>query len=393
MSRHAPPPNTTWDLFAPSHDFDGLRSITLLANQLAAMHGQRVRLFIDDPVRLSPMSARIDPALWLQPLANFDLVRLRLADGVATADHVVCLHDTQIPRRYFERMAYGAAHRCKQFRIWPLGHPVQAFHEAGRASTCATVEIDVLQDEHSESMGLIKDARNTAEMRARWKGHAHLTQTTLEHLGLPGDIARDSLIVCCWQAALADLHGFIEALAHAADAPRVLLLLGPGTSEPARALRHGVVDCMRLPTLSWSQIDEIVWSCDLLLTGQRDLAQRAMEGGTPLMWLPSSSSSGDDEHLHEWYYEGVDPGFKRRLMVVAHSLREENAPIQELGWYLKQRVDLDHIATQVARRIGEARSLAEQLPHLSPARLLQARRKKQEDEHVHAATWPMTLHE
>jgi hypothetical protein len=80
-------------------------------------------------------------------------------------------------------------------------------------------------------------------------------------------------------------------------------------------------------------------------------------------------------------------------MVVAHSLREENAPIQELGWYLKQRVDLDHIATQVARRIGEARSLAEQLPHLSPARLLQARRKKQEDEHVHAATWPMTLHE
>ena len=391
MSRHAPPHNTTWDLFAPPHDFNGLRSITQLATQLAATHGHRVRLFIDEPTRLTPMSARIDPALWLQPLANFDLVRLRLADGVATADHVVCLHDTQVPRRYFERMAYGAANRCKQFRIWPIGHPVGSFHEAARSSTCATVEIDVLQDEHNESMGLIKDTRNTAEMRARWKAHAHLTQTTLEHLGLPGEISRDTFIVCCWEAALADLRGFVEALNLTCDAPRVLLLLGPGANPSLLGPRHGVVECVKLPALSWSQIDEIVWSCDLLLCGQRDLALRAMEGGTPLMWLPPLPSPAGDEHLLEWYYDGVDPGFKRRLLVVAHSLHEENVPIQELGWYLRQRVDLDHIATQVARRIGEARSLAEQLPHLSIARLEQARRNKQEQEHLHAVTWPMSL--
>ena len=393
MSRQAPPPNTTWDLFAPPEASDGLRSITLLANQLATLQGHRVRLFIDDPLRLSAMSARIDPALWLQPVANFDLARLRLAAGVATADHVVCLHDTQIPRRYHERMAYGAANRCKQFRIWPIGHPVHSFHEAARLSACSTVEIDVLQDEQSESMGLIKDTRNTAEMRTRWKAHPHLTQTTLEHLGLPGEISRDTFIVCCWEAALADAQGFVEALAHASDSPRVLLLVGPGTSQLMLNQRLGVVECVKLPALSWSQIDEIVWSCDLLLTGERDLAQRAMEAGTPMMWLPKPSPSNRDEHLLEWYYAGVDPGFRRRLLVVAHSLREENAPIQELGWYLKQRVDLDHIASQVARRIGEARSLFEQLPHLSPIRLEQARRKKQEEEHVHAATWPMNLTE
>ena len=392
MSRHTSQKVVTWDLFAPSPLDDGLRSITLLATQLAAVQNQRVRLFIDDPGRLSPLSARIDPTLWVQPQADFDLLRLRLADGVATADHVVSLHRTQLPSRYRERMAYGAANRCKQFRIWPTGTPQESFQEAARLSTCATVEIDVVQDEAPLSMGLIKDTRNIAELRARWKVHPHLIQTTLENMGLPGDLSKDTLIIGCWDASLADMQAFISTVAQTCSPQRVLLLLGPGAGSLPRSLSEGVVTCLHLPALSWSQLDELVWSCDLLFCGQRDLALRAMESGTPLLWLPPvSNGSSENDDLQDWYYHGVDPGFKRRLLVAAHILREQPDAHQELAWYLKQREDLAQIASEVALRIAQAPSLADHLPHLSPDRLEQARRKKQQQGNAHPPTWPMNL--
>lgn len=403
MSRHSPPRNTTWDLFTPAQGLDGLRDLPLLAAQLATVPTQRVRVFVDDPGRLGVMSARIENTLWVQPLANYEVWRLRLADAIAPADNVVCLGGTEVPTRYRERMVYGASNRCKQFRIWPLGHTSPAGDAAAANTAMNTMVFDVIQDEKVQGVGLIKDLRNNVEMRTRWKAHASLTQTTLEALGLPGDKAKGALIVSCWGAAISDFPLFIEILAQSCHQP-VLVLRGPGPDDslaadqpklnPSASSAH--VHVMDLPSLSWSQQDEIIWSSDLLFCGHRDVAHRAMEAGTPMLWLPKLAPSAAEQaldRLSDWYFDGLDPGFKRGLLVTAHSLRESESLEHSLAWYLKQRDDLEQIARQVARRISLARPLADTLPSLSPTMLEQVRRQQQQQqrENAHPPTWPMSL--
>ncbi len=403
MSRHSPPRNTTWDLFTPAQGLDGLRDLPLLAAQLAAVPTQRVRIFIDDPGRLGVMSARIENALWVQPLANYEVWRLRLADAIAPADNVVCLGGTEVPIRYRERMVYGASNRCKQFRIWPLGHTLSTGGPVPTPAAMNTMVFDVVQDEKVQGVGLIKDLRNNVELRTRWKAHPSLTQTTLEALGLPGDKAKGALIVSCWGAAIADFPLFVGSLAQSFHQP-VLLLRGPGqegvspTDRPKRdaTVSTAHVHVMDLPALSWSQQDEVIWSSDLLFCGQRDVAYRAMEAGTPMLWLPKLSATVATDvvdRLSDWYFDGLDPGFKRGLLVTAHSLREGESLEQTLAWYLKQRDDLEQIARQVARRIEQARPIADTLPSLSPTMLEQVRRQQQQQQrdNAHPPTWPMSL--
>jgi hypothetical protein len=401
MSRHSPPRNTTWDLFTPAQGLDGLRDLPLLAAQLATVPTQRVRIFVDDPGRLGVMSARIENTLWVQPLANYEIWRLRLADAIAPADNVVCLGDTDVPTRYRERMVYGASNRCKQFRIWPVGHTLATGEAASSTAVMNTMVFDVVQDEKVQGVGLIKDMRNNVELRTRWKAHPSLTQTTLEALGLSGDRAKGALIISCWGAAIADFPLFVQSLAQAFHQPvLVLRARGPEGLIPVEALQLKAsastahVHVMDLPALSWSQQDEIIWSSDLLFCGLRDVANRAMEAGTPMLWLPKPAATAGAQaldRLSDWYFDGLDPGFKRGLLVTAHCLREGESLEQTLAWYLKQRDDLEQIARQVARRIALARPLADTLPSLSPTMLEQVRRQQLRRENAHPPTWPMSL--
>ncbi len=396
--RQALPRSLTWDLFCPLQARDDLRSITLLATQLANAPNHRVRVFINDPGRLVPLSARIEGGLWWQPMANCDLVRLRLAEAVAPADHVVCPAGLEPPTRYRERMAYGAGGCGKLFRLWPLGHATPP-DPAHRAATTSLLRIDVVQDTKASGSGIVKDARGLADLRLRWKTHPSLVQTTLEQLGVPADWSQDALIVSQWGAAIADAPGFAAALARASDRRVVLLPMDdpeepPDRSAPPRAAITATpanampLRIQPLPKLAWNQLDELIWSSDLLFCGRRDVALRAMESGTPVLWLPDHPAP--DDGLDDWYYEDLDPGSRRRLAAVAHSLRENSSQQEALNWYLRQREDLEQIARQVARRIAEAPNLADVLPTLSPTMAAQARRRKQHD-NAHPPTWPMSL--
>jgi hypothetical protein len=347
------------------------------------------------------MSARIEGALWVQPLANYEVWRLRLADAIAPADNVVCLGGTEVPSRYRERMVYGSSNRCKLFRIWPPGHVLPTPDPGTQSGAMSTMVFDVVQDEKVEGVGLIKDQRNLSEIRARWKSHPTLAQTTLEALGLPGNkVNREALVVCSWGAAIADQQLFADSLAHTCSQP-VFLLRGPdpnGTPPPPATGQTvssfgeiSPVHCVNLPALSWSQQDEVIWSCDLLFCGQRDVAHRAMEAGTPMLWTPPPGPQQRDDDLADWYFEGLDPGFKRSLVATAYSLRDKNSLLQNLAWYLKQRLDLEQIARQVAGRITQARHLADTLPSLSPTMMEQVRMKQQQRDNAHPPTWPMSL--
>ena len=375
---------SSWDIF--SQTGDGLRDLTLLTSQLATDPTRRVRLFIDDPSQLSALSPRIDATLWVQPLILGELWRTRLAEVVAPADNIVCVNEYEMPARYRERIAYGAGVQRRVLRVWSLGRTALENAQNAADHTHNTLSIDVLQDESPSGTGLIKASRSTAEMRVRWKAQADLTQATLEGLGLRGHIVRGSLILLCWGIRIPAPVQFCRVLERACDKPVLLITVDTKTSQVQAVSCAGEnLSCQNLRMPGWSQMDELVWGSDLIFCTRRDIAHRAMEAGTPMLWVR------DDDGLFDWYLDGQDPAFKRSLTVVAYHLQRVGTPSSELLWLLNHRESLESIARNAARRFAQAPLLADSLPDIVPKLAEQARRREQGYRSSDQPTAPMTL--
>lgn len=358
----------------------------MLATQLATDPTRRVRVFMEDPSRLSLLSARIDSTLWVQPLVTAELWKLRLAEAVAPADQVICMDGCELPARYRERMAYGAGSPRTVFRVWSLGHTPTPQPDTRMTELASTLSCEVVQDEALTGTGLIKSHRSTADMRARWKAQADLTQATLEGLGLRGQITRGSLIFLTWGIQLPSPVQFCRMLERACEKPILLVTVSPNGSQ-VQAISCGGenLSCQSLRVPGWSQIDELVWGSDLVFCHQRDIAHRAMEAGTPLLWLL------EEDGLFNWYFDGLDPGFRRSLAAVAFHLRNVGTPSSELMWLLNQRESLNNVASHVARRFSLAPQLADSLPTLGPKLAKETRQRQQGLQSSHQPTTPMTL--
>lgn len=357
----------------------------MLATQLATDPARRVRVFVEDPTKLSPLSARIDNSLWVQPLATCEIWRLRLADVVAPADNILCMDGYEIPVRYRERIAYGAdAVPRKVFRIWSLGHSPQEVSGLKPTDGSNSLSFDVLQDESPGGTGLIKAHRSTASMRARWKAQSELTQATLEGMGLRAALGRDTLIFLCWNVELPSPVQLCRMLERACGKPVLLISVSSnGSQAQAISCASENLVCQNMRPPSWTQTDELVWGSDLVFCHQRDIAHRAMEAGTPMLWLR------EEDGLFNWYFQGLDPGFKRSLAAVSHQFRNTGKPTAELMWLLNQRDALEGIAKSVAQRFAQAVLLADSLPSINPLLEEQARQRRLQASHQ--VTAPMSL--
>lgn len=400
MAEKAVSAGVSWDLFASDHSDDNLRSLTLLAAQLAESPAHRVRVFIDDLARLSGLSARIDTGLWLQPFSGYELARVRLAEACVPADNVVAFHGTSIAPRYLERMVYGSTIHRKLFTILPLGASTAG--QGKPPPTPSNVKtIEVVQGDSPTAAGFIRDRRNLVDLRSRWKAQNALKEATLEVLGLSGHLVRGNMIVTCWGASIPDWLRFIRAFAQAAERS-VLVLAGPGVSMAdlvaqreyavAETAERYPVHCLRLPTMTWGQLDEIVWSSDLLLTGQRDVAHRAIESGTPLMWLPDEKrATAYDDGLSDWYYADLEPGYKRCVLAAANAVSCAGSVKNAMSWFCPQMDDLAGMALRVAARVAEAPMLVDRLPTLTPQPSGSGADEQSYHADAYVATWPMSL--
>jgi hypothetical protein len=352
-----------------------------------------VRVFLDEPTSLSSLSARIDPSLWVQPLANYELWRSRLAEAIAPAEHVVCMSGAKVPERYLERIAYGASQHRQLIRLLPLGQTAPG-PNAPPLSVPSGAILDVVQDDSADGVGVIRAVRSTAEMRARWKGQLNLTHATLEGLGITGMVECDTLVVLCWGVAIADPRKLCQMLSHS-QARHTLLLVGQSCPE-SKAGQHGSralavagngqrTSVLELPPLTWSQLDELVWISDLALCGTRDMAHRAMEAGTPMLWL------GEDVSLLDWYFAEFDPAYKRLLAAAAYQFRTTGSLTSELVWYFGQSEWTTLVARKTAQRIAHSKSLAESLPEVPLRRTDALKRQHESRRNSIEPTSPMSL--
>ena len=158
-------------------------------------------------------------------------------------------------------------------------------------------------------IGVIKDPRNSSELRERWKAHPSVIQVTLKSLGFSGRLDRGPLVVCCWGAAIPDRIEFVRELARSSMQPMVLLV-GPDASgklmDPLAmpawvAADQPHLQCFPLPSLTWSQMDEVVWSSDLMIARVTRIsaASHASPGTSYMAGTPGSGQAGTLTSRHQ----------------------------------------------------------------------------------------------
>lgn len=146
-------------------------------------------------------------------------------------------------------------------------------------------------------------------------------------------------MLLCWGIRIPAPVQFCRVVERSCEKPVLLITVDTSTSQVQAVSCAGEnLSCQNLRMPGWSQMDELVWGSDLIFCTRRDIAHRAMEAGTPMLWMH------DDDGLFDWYLDGQDPAFKRSLNVVAYHLQQVGTPSSELLWLLNQREFLESIA-------------------------------------------------
>ena len=323
-----------------------------LAADLAA-RGERVRLFVDDASAL----------VWMAPAGAHGVVVGQWRDAVASdADVVVELFGGGLPERVAEGVAGASSppvcinlehltaesyalrsHRLPSPRAASGGRPMTTWFfypgfEAG-------------------SGGLLREP-GLLTARASFDADTWLASMGIE--ARPGE-RRISL----FGYANAALPPLIEALANSLT----LLLLAPGAaSDAAEALlgpelRRGALRAVRLPFVSQSEFDRLLWSCQLNLVRGEDSVVRALWAGVPFVWQLYPQHDGAHEAklaaFLEMFLRGASPSLSvaARRVFEAWNGADETSALASLDEPALAQAWLAHAA-------GRSRALAS-LPDLT----------------------------
>lgn len=344
----------SWDIFSQS--LDDSRALWLLASRLAENPTHRVRVFVEKPASMGMLSARIDDTLWIQPLANYELWKMRLADVVAPADNVVRMNSAEVPPKYLERTAYGAKNDRKILNILPFGDSSVSGEFSVIHGATGLVHINMAQNAGRDGVGLIKAPRGTAEMRTRWRGKSNLARATMDLLGLKDYWSTDAMVTLVSGVALAEPETMALALERSCGRPQLLLVFS--SSDDARngevqalCCIDGRVTSRQVERVTWGQIDELAWSSDLIFTGHSDMAHRAMEAGAPMIWL------GEDEGLLDWYFRDAPSDLRKHVKVAVRHFKAGKAGASGLVWIAMQLEALAALAVGIEQKIARAPAL------------------------------------
>ncbi len=276
-----------WDIFCRVIDNYGDIGICWrLARQLAAEHGKRVRLWVDDLASLQPLCPAIDPALARQNAAGVEI--RRWPDDFAVdrvADVLIEAFACELPEAYVAAMADQLA-RPVWINLEYLTAEAWADGCHGMASPhprLPLVKHFFFPGFTPSTGGLLREAGLFAE---RDRAAAP-----------PADLLEISLF--CY--ATAPLAGWLRALA---DSPRPLLCHVP-PGQPLAAVRAclggdgpwqlGQARLVPLPFLPLDDYDRLLWRCAINFVRGEDSFVRAQWAGKPFVW--QAYVQQDDAHL------------------------------------------------------------------------------------------------
>lgn len=279
-----------WDIFCRVVDnYGDIGVCWRLARQLAAEHGKRVRLWVDEPAALAPLCPDCDPARDEQSLAGIELRRWPAADAAVdwaaaakTADVVIEAFACELPAAYLQGLA-----RRERRPVWLNLEYLSA--EAwvdgchGMASPHPSLPLTkhfVFPGFTPSTAGLLREADACPALPA-------LAAETLE-ISL---FCYDDAPVGALFAALADLAQPVRCLVP----PGKPLAATQAALGAGSAWQLGRLQVDAIPFLSQTAYDALLRRCALNFVRGEDSFVRAQWAGRPFVW--QIYRQDDDAHL------------------------------------------------------------------------------------------------
>lgn len=353
---------SSWDVFSARSQPGSLWFAYQLARSLSD-RGQMVRLFSDQLEDLTVCVPDVDPNLWIQPHKGFEIADWRVAQLSVVSRHVVQIFDSQIPLPYWDRLESQPMPTCS---VQIVSHgserePTNPITALERSGSCTSFLAQI--GDLPRKAGYIKFGRRGPVMRQLWK-KPDVRKGMFSALGLPDTVADDKLTVYfdvrdsgplapwvdCWNAGRQQVCVFVDA---------ELLQTEPAVFATAQAGEHGIyqrggVTLVSLPPRRWFLTDELIWACDVVMTTRDDIAARATESGTPVIW-----GADDDSAFFDWYAPNATE-VARRTVVDAFDALTTGKNI-EWAWacYTARWDEVRTLAGQASQRIQRAPDMAD----------------------------------
>ena len=282
-------PGLRWDIFCRVVDNLGDAAICWrLARQLANEYSLAVRLWIDQPQalrRLVPgarpgqMQDRVSIESWRD-----DDPRLSLPEPEQLADVVIAGFECELPAGYRHAMT---SRRPVWINLDYLSAQawVDTHHGLPSPKSDGLTEYFFFPGFTSESGGLLREA-DLIDRCERFDRDPPARIDFLRSLGIdarPGE--RFMSLFCYPDSPVAELIDGLKAIEGQASAatgtPENWQLLIPEGIAPELSVRRGV---RRVPFVSQTDYDRLLWSCDLNWVRGEDSLVRALWSGRPLIW-------------------------------------------------------------------------------------------------------------
>ena len=282
-------PGLRWDIFCQVVDNLGDAAICWrLARQLANEYSLAVRLWIDQPQALSrlvpgarpgQMQDRVSIESWRD-----DDPRLSLTRSEQVADVVIAGFECELPAGYRHAMT---SRRPVWINLDYLSAQawVDTHHGLPSPKSDGLTEYFFFPGFTSESGGLLREA-DLIDRCERFDRDPPARIDFLRSLGIdarPGE--RFMSLFCYPDSPVAELIDGLKAIEGQASAatgtPENWQLLIPEGIAPELSVRRGV---RRVPFVSQTDYDRLLWSCDLNWVRGEDSLVRALWSGRPLIW-------------------------------------------------------------------------------------------------------------
>ena len=282
-------PGPRWDIFCRVVDNLGDAAICWrLARQLANEYSLAVRLWIDQPQALSrlvpgarpgQMQDRVSIESWRD-----DDPRLSLTRSEQVADVVIAGFECELPAGYRHAMT---SRRPVWINLDYLSAQawVDTHHGLPSPKSDGLTEYFFFPGFTSESGGLLREA-DLIDRCEQFDRDPSARIDFLRSLGIdarPGE--RFMSLFCYPDSPVAELIDGLKAIEGQASAatgtPENWQLLIPEGIAPELSVRRGV---RRVPFVSQTDYDRLLWSCDLNWVRGEDSLVRALWSGRPLIW-------------------------------------------------------------------------------------------------------------
>ena len=282
-------PGLRWDIFCRVVDNLGDAAICWrLARQLANEYSLAVRLWIDQPQALSrlvpgarpgQMQDRVSIESWRD-----DDPRLSLTRSEQVADVVIAGFECELPAGYRHAMT---SRRPVWINLDYLSAQawVDTHHGLPSPKSDGLTEYFFFPGFTSESGGLLREV-DLIDRCEQFDRDPSARIDFLRSLGIdarPGE--RFMSLFCYPDSPVAELIDGLKAIEGQASAatgtPENWQLLIPEGIAPELSVRRGV---RRVPFVSQTDYDRLLWSCDLNWVRGEDSLVRALWSGRPLIW-------------------------------------------------------------------------------------------------------------